>query len=166
MSKADFSHTQMGNIIEVRKPINPGLPGNRNDETLQEAFSGSPIYSPGGNQAVKTLFEDLVMVGTLAGEGLKGSGFGFSSFNRDFVDAPNIEAVEKDNADKLVPSPYVPNVASPGPDGQVDNVVIPQKTAGGDFVGDSLLSPQKASADIATLTLGSLGLGTSSPKGK
>ena len=60
----------------------------------------------------------------------------------------------------------MPNVASPGPDGQVDNVVIPQKTAGGDFVGDSLLSPQKASADIATLTLGSLGLGTSSPKGK
>ena len=115
---------------------------------------------------LEDLFEDLVMVGTLAGEGLKGSGFGFSSFNRDFVDAPNIEAVEKDNADKLVASPYVPNVASPGPDGQVDNVVIPQKTAGGDFVGDSLLSPQKASADISTLTLGSLGLDTSSPKGK
>ena len=164
MARNKFSHNSMGNLLEVRNPTNPGLPGNRNDSTLKEAFSASPIYAAGADSAVKQQFENLVMEGVLSGEGPKGSGFGFSSFNRDFVDAPLVEGVEKDNAGALVPSPYVPNVASPNASGQVEKVVIPSRPGGGDFVGDSLRDPKSTSEDIASLKLGSYGLGVSTPK--
>ena len=38
MARARFSHSSMGNIIEIDPPVNPGLPGNRNNETLRDAF--------------------------------------------------------------------------------------------------------------------------------
>lgn len=152
----------MGNLLEVRNPSNPGLPGNRNDVTLKEAFSSSPIYAAGANDSVKRQFENLVMEGVLSGEGPKGSGFGFSMFNRDFVDAPLIEGVVKDNSGVAVASPYVPNVASPNSAGQVEKVVIPSRPAGGDFVGDSLQDPKSTSENIANIKIGSYGLGVSS----
>lgn len=162
MARNKFSHNSMGNLIEVRNPSNPGLPGNRNDATLKEAFGSSPIYSPGADNTVKKQFENLVMQGVLVGEGRKGSGFGFSIFNRDFVDAPEVEGVEKDNSGAAVASPYVPNVASPNSSGQVEKVVVPNRPAGGDFVGDSLRDPKSTSADISNVKIGSYGLGVSS----
>jgi len=164
MTKNEFSHTSMGNILEVERPVNPGLPGNRNDTLLKRAFQASPIYTPDGNQNTKNRFKNLVLEGALVGEGEKGSGFGFSTFNRDFVEAPDIATVEKDNAGKEVASPFVPNIASPNAAGQVENVVIPNRPAGGDFVGDSLKNPVDSSKNIARLTIGSYGIGVSSPQ--
>ncbi len=162
MARNKFSHNSMGNLMEVRNPSNPGLPGNRNDSTLKEAFGASPIYTAGADNSIKKQFENLVMEGVLAGDGPKGSGFGFSSFNRDFVDAPLVESVEKDNAGASVASPYVPNVASPNASGQVEKVVVPNRPAGGDFVGDSLRDPKSTSEDISNVKIGSYGLGVSS----
>jgi hypothetical protein len=164
MARNEFSHTSMGNILEVEKPANPGLPGNRNDTILREAFQASPIYVPAGDADTKDRFKNLVLEGALVGEGQKGSGFGFSTFNRDFVEAPDIATVEKDNSGRSVPSPFVPNVASPNSAGEIENVVIPNKPAGGDFVGDSLKNPADSSKDIARLTIGSYGIGVSSPQ--
>ena len=164
MPRNKFSHNSMGNLMEVRNPTNPGLPGNRNDTTLREAFSAAPIYVPGANTSIKTRFEDLILEGVLVGEGLKGSGFGFAEFNRDFVDAPVVEGVEKDNSGANVASPYVPNVASPNSAGQVESIVVPNKPAGGDFVGDSLRDPRSTSEDIASVKIGTFGLGVSSPQ--
>ena len=153
MARNKFSHNSMGNLIEVRNPSNPGLPGNRNDSTLKEAFSSSPIYAPGADSTVKKQFENLVMHGVLVGEGPKGSGFGFSTFNRDFVDAPLVEGVEKDNNGSLVASPYVPNVASPNSAGQVEKVVVkadppkkaakPQKTPVSQASTEPVSTPKK-----------------------
>ena len=115
MARNEFSHTSMGNIIEVENPVNPGLPGNRNDTILREAFRASPIYVPAANADTKDRFKNLVLEGVLAGEGPKGSGFVFSTYNRDFV-------------------------------------------------GDSLRNPADSSKDIARLTIGSYGIGVSSPQ--
>ncbi len=162
MARNKFSHNSMGNLMEVRNPPNPGLPGNRNDGTLKSAFSASPIYAANADVSIKKQFENLVMEGVLAGEGQKGSGFGFSSFSRDFVDAPLVESVEKDNAGAAIASPYVPNVAAPNASGQVEKIVVPNRPAGGDFVGDSLRDPKSTSEDISSIKIGSYGLGVSS----
>jgi hypothetical protein len=164
MARNNFSHNSMGNLMEVRNPTNPGLPGNRNDTTLRAAFSAAPIYAPGANVSIKQQFEDLILEGVLVGEGPKGSGFGFSEFSRDFVDAPVVEGVEKDNRGDTVASPYVPNVASPNAAGQVESIVVPNKPAGGDFVGDGLRDPRSTSEDISSVKIGTFGLGTSSPR--
>lgn len=164
MSKSNFSHTSMGDVFEVTRPENPGLPGNRNDESLRSAYPQSPIYDPAGDQSVREKFEDLCLDGALAGEGLKGSGFGLPSYNRDFVDAPNLAEVEKDNTGNQVASPFVPNVAAPNAAGEQENVVIPNRPGGGDFVGDNLRNPRATSQEISMLKIGSYGLGVSSPR--
>jgi hypothetical protein len=164
MSKSNFSHTSMGSIFEVSRPENPGLPGNRNDESLKSAYPTSPTYNPSGDEEVRKRFEDLCLQGSLTGEGLKGSGFGLPSYNRDFVDAPSLSAVEKDNSGNDVASPFVPNVAAPNAAGEQENVTIPVRPAGGDFVGDGLKSPSATSKDIGLLKIGSYGLGASSPQ--
>ena len=164
MAGSNFSHSSMGNIFQVNKPQNPGLPGNRNDEQLRDAFPKSPIYSAAGDAEIKQKFEDLCLDGTLAGEGQKGSGFGLNSFSRDFVDAPDLNAVSKDNKGNQVASPYVPNVAAPNDAGEQENIVIPNRPGGGDFSGDGLKNPKVTSQDISLLRMGSYGLGVSSPQ--
>jgi hypothetical protein len=161
MARAKFSHSSMGNIIEVDLPVNPGLPGNRNNETLQDAFPDSPIYSPGGDGQIKTRFENLVMEGEIQ------NGYGFiNGFNRDFFDAPDVEDVTKDEADNPVASPYAPNVASPDAAGDQTDIVVPNKGTGSPFPGDGLQNPKRTSENISRATrrtLGSYGLGESSP---
>ncbi len=163
MARARFSHSSMGNIIEIDPPVNPGLPGNRNNETLQEAFPESPVYSPGGNEAIKQEFEKLVTQGEVL------NGFGFvEGFNRDFVDAPNVEDIEKDEADNPVASPYAPNIASPDSTGDQADIVVPNKGTGSPFPGDGLQNPKRTSENISRrgreMTLGSYGLGESNPR--
>ena len=51
MARAKFEKSNMGEIVEVPDPQNPGLPGNRNAQTLRDAFPDSPIYSPAGTDA-------------------------------------------------------------------------------------------------------------------
>jgi len=151
----------MGNIVDVNPPSQPGSEGHRNPQTLRRAFSQSPIYRL-NDQIIKEDFENWVMKGNLEGnEGKNGSGFGFSRFNRDFVDAPNIPGITKDNDGREIVSPYAPNIASPNEDGEQEELVSPLKGAGGAFRGDSLENPKSSSARIGKLTLGSYGLGTS-----
>ena len=164
MAKSNFTHTSMGTVFEVTRPENPGLPGSRNDESLRSAYPQSPIYDPSGDQAVKEKFEDLCLNGTLAGAGLKGSGFGLSEYSRDFVEAPDLAGVEKDNSGNDVASPFVPNVAAPNSAGEQENVVVPNRPGGSDFVGDNLKSPRTTSQEISLLKIGSYGLGVSSPQ--
>ena len=154
-----MAEVPMGNIIQVEPPENPGLPGNRNVDSLQKAFKNSPIYQDGGDNAVKTQFENLVIIGEVR------NGFGFPSYNRDFIDAPNVAAIEEDNEGKEVVSPYAPNVASPNEDGIQEDKVKPFKGAGGAFTGNGLENPTKTSEQTSRLTLGSLGLGTRIPRG-
>ena len=90
----DPVHSSMGNIIEVADPVTPGMPGQRNQATLNEAFPRSPIYDPAGNAGVEEKFTKLVMEGAVKdivdGQPAPVPGFGFSTFNRDFVDAPDL----------------------------------------------------------------------------
>ena len=158
-----MAEVPMGNIIQVEPPENPGLPGNRNVESLQKAFKNSPTIEgqpyAGKDDAVKTQFENLVIIGEVR------NGFGFPSYNRDFVNAPDVAAVEEDNDGIPVISPYAPNVASPNEDGIQEDEVKPFKGAGGAFAGSGLENPVKTSAQTSRLTLGSLGLGTRIPRG-
>ena len=162
-----MAEVPMGNIIQVEPPENPGLPGNRNVDSLQKAFKKSPIYVSGKayagkDKAVKTKFDDEALRGEVQ------NGFGFSSYNRDFVDAPNVAAVEEDNEGKEVVSPYAPNVASPNEDGIQEDKVKPFKGAGGAFAGNGLENPAKTAEQTSRrgrLTIGSFGLGTRIPRG-
>jgi hypothetical protein len=158
-----MAEVPMGNIVQVEPPENPGLPGNRNVESLQKAFKNSPTIEgqpyAGKDDAVKTQFENLVLNGEVQ------NGFGLSSYNRDFINAPDVAAVEEDNDGNKIVSPYAPNVASPNEDGIQEDEVKPFKGAGGAFTGDQLANPSKTSGQISRLTLGSFGLGTSKPQG-
>lgn len=163
-----MAEVPMGNIVQVEPPENPGLPGSRNVESLQKAFKNSPTYQDGGqpyagsDDAVKKQFENLVLNGEVT------NGYGFSSYNRDFVDAPNVAAVEEDNDGNEVVSPYAPNVASPNEDGIQEDLVKPFKGTGGAFAGNGLENPVKTSEQTSRrgrLTLGSFGLGTRIPRG-
>lgn len=158
-----MAEVPMGNIVQVEPPENPGLPGNRNVESLRKAFKKSPTIEgqpyAGEDNVVKKQFENLVLNGEVT------NGYGFSSYNRDFVSAPDVAAVEEDNDGNKIVSPYAPNVASPNEDGIQEDEVKPFKGAGGAFTGDQLANPSKTSGQISRLTLGSFGLGTSKPQG-
>jgi hypothetical protein len=159
VAKSEFSHTSMGNLIEVSNPENPGLPGNRNSTTLQNAFPQSPTNESNVNDRIKQRFDKLVMQGPVS------NGFGFSLFNREFVDAPDIESVEKDNNGNDLVSPFAPNVASPNEQATAqENEVPPVKGSGSPFRGNNLANPKRTSENIAKFTLGSLGLGTSAQR--
>jgi len=91
--------------------------GSRKQDNLTSCFPGSPIYAPGGisNEERKQMYAKLALEGDVAVSGgpLAGPGNGLNSFNRDFVDAPNLEDV--DVTTHNLPSPYMPNPTSPGP---------------------------------------------------
>ncbi len=161
---ADPVHSSMGNIIEVADPVTPGMPGQRNQATLNEAFSRSPIYDPAGNAGVEEKFTKLVMEGTVKdivdGQPAAVPGFGFSTFNRDFVDAPDLSEENTaltDSAGNTVPFSHVPNVASPNESAtEQENVVEPRKPSnGGAFVGNNLKNPSDSSKSISRLSIGS-----------
>ena len=148
----------MGNLIEIQDPEFPGSLGSRRVETLQDAFPDSPIYSSEGDAGIKNEFVRKVLDGTVR------NGFGFSSFNRDFVNAPDIENIEKSDDDEELASPYAPNVSSPNDQATKQEViVVPEKGSGSPFPGDGIISPVKTSNEISGLTLGRYGLGTRVP---
>tara|TARA_Y100000592_G_scaffold10965_1_gene15591 strand:- start:1938 stop:2417 length:480 start_codon:yes stop_codon:yes gene_type:complete len=157
MARAKFEKSNMGEIVEVPDPQNPGLPGNRNAETLRDAFPNSPIYSPAGNAAVREFFEKEVMEGEVL------NGFGFSSYNRDFTDAPNIEGVEKDENNQDIASPFAPNVAAPNSQATAqERIVKPTKGSGSPFPSNESSNPSVTSRVISSAKLGDFGLGKSS----
>jgi len=98
--------------------VQPALPpdskfGARNVEVLKACFPECPVYTNNPDKAItdderKQAFHELAL------EGMVINGLGFNSFNRDFVDAPNIADVETGGGGKPA-SPYGPNITSPGP---------------------------------------------------
>ena len=82
--------------------------GSRKEVNLRSAFSSSPIYKNDINDNErKEVYNEKALNGTVVG------GHGINTFDRDFVDSPDLEAVDL-NAHNL-PSPYMPNPTSPGP---------------------------------------------------
>ena len=83
--------------------------GTRKDINIKSAFPTSPIYLEEVNdEERRKAFNELVV------DGLVLNGNGINSFSRDYSDAPNILDVETGGGGKPA-SPFVPNLASPGP---------------------------------------------------
>ena len=97
------------NQIIVEPVIETGKPkGSRKQVNLNSCFPSSPLYMASlKDEERKKEYEKLALAGTVI------NGNGLNSFNRDFVDAPNLEDV--DVTSHNLPSPYMPNPTSPGP---------------------------------------------------
>ena len=145
--------------------------GKSSTETLNQAFGGSPVGRDNAlkddgsyDSPIREHFAKLTLDGIV-----NDGGHTFGEFDRDFSDAPAMDEVEHGGPGGQPASPYVPNVASPGP-GSTNASDIPAAPEGfgssptsdsyGTGVG-SQLSPDDSSAAQATHTLGDYGLGKS-----
>jgi hypothetical protein len=103
-------------IIVNANPAPAKPRGARNDNRIKAAFPHSPIHlGELTDDERKNLYQTLVLDGDLP----DGPGNGVNSFNRDFKGTaqnpvPNLEDVVTGGGG-LPASPYVPNLASPGP---------------------------------------------------
>ena len=83
--------------------------GARKDSNITSAFPSSPIHNGDiDDEERRKAFNQLVV------DDLVLNGNGINSFSRDYVDAPNLEDVQTGGGG-LPASPYMPNLASPGP---------------------------------------------------
>ena len=83
--------------------------GARKDANLKSAFPSSPIYLEElTDEERKSSYKELAL------DGLVVKGHGINAFDRDYVNAPNLEDVETGGGG-LPASPYFPNLTSPGP---------------------------------------------------
>ena len=148
--------------------------GNSSTATLTEMFPASPIYAgevtdTEVNSSNGGTYVELLQEGDVPGSG---GYYGFAPpFNRDFVDAPNIPADEPVGAAGLPATAYVPNPVPPGP-GDVNPLNQPAPPSDPSFpngpsdsfpssAGGHESNPSATSANIASTTIGSYGLGTS-----
>ena len=160
-------------MAEVRQTtVNPEVPttkpfGARNEINLKASFASSPIHQEDyTDDVVRDLYQSLALDGTVV------NGLGFNSVSRDFSDAPDLSNVETGGGG-LPATPYVPNLASPGPgsispsdqvpyDGEIPD---PGVEFGSGLGG--LTSPSDTSTSIAEessqaiLTIGSYLVGSS-----
>ena len=84
--------------------------GSSSTSLAQSCFPASPIYTGDlSDTERKEQFQALVLDGEV-----NDGGHTFGTFNRDYVDAPNIEEVEYGGGG-LPGSPWAPNPVSPGP---------------------------------------------------
>ena len=96
-------------IIVTPNAVTPRSKGTRNDTNLRSSFPDSPIFKQElTDRERKETHQDLCRDGVVL------NGNGISSFNRDYVDAPNLEDVQTGGGG-LPATPYVPNLTSPGP---------------------------------------------------
>lgn len=83
--------------------------GARKENNLKSAFPSSPIHSEEiTDEERRSLFKELAL------DGLVVNGNGLNSFDRDYVNSPDLENVETGGGG-LPASPYFPNLTSPGP---------------------------------------------------
>jgi len=171
--------------------VNPAIPpatgmGSRDNSTLVEMFPASPIYSgeitdtnvdsPNGGSYI-----DILQEGDVPDSGGY-YGFPDGEFNRDFTNAPNIAAGvngggrdgqgSQGSGAGAPATQYVPNPIPPGP-GSTD--ATEQPSSGGLWEGRNPpesstfpaaggghgANPSATSANIARITMGHYGLGTS-----
>ena len=141
----------------------PKAKGTRNDVNIKAAFPNSPIYlGVVTDEERKKLYQELAL------DGIVLNGHGINSYDRDFKGTtqnpvPNLEDVETGGGG-LPASPYVPNLASPGPgsvnaaDQPVYEGELPNQDYNVEFgtgMG-GLVSPSQTSAEISKQgTLGS-----------
>ena len=148
--------------------------GASSSATLTEMFPASPIYDgeitdTEVNSSNGGTYIELLQEGSVP----ESSGYyGFNPvFNRDFVDAPNIPAGITTGAAGLPATAYVPNPVPPGP-GDVNPLNQPAPPSDPSFPngpsdsfpasgGGHASDPATTSANIASTTIGSYGLGTS-----
>lgn len=130
--------------------------GTRRDQNIRASFPSSPIYNGElSDEERKKAFQELVMTGIVL------NGKGINSYDRDFNGnaqnpVPNLEEVETGGGG-LPASPYVPNLASPGPgsvsaaDQPVYNGELPDPELNVEFGSGmgGLVSPHETSPKIA-----------------
>jgi len=147
---------QKQTIVQPSKPANKPM-GARNSENLKSIFSASPIHLGDLSDEERTdLYQELALDGEVLG------GLGLNSFNRDYVNSPDLSEVETGGGG-LPASPYMPNPTSPGP-GSINasdkpefNGSIPNMENNVEF-GSGLggtVSPSQTSENIASQTLSS-----------
>ena len=98
-------HTQ--GVVEIKSEPSSRALGARDDKTIKAIFAGSPLLEM-KDEDVRAQFQKLVLDAAVNDEGHT-----FSTFNRDYSDAPNMDEVET-GPGGLPASPYVPNPVSPG----------------------------------------------------
>jgi len=149
--------------------------GSSRTETLVSSFPASPIHNGDMTRdSVQEGYEADAMTGVVK------DGYGLSSYNRDFTGGsesslegfqvpPDGTVAGAGGAGGAPASAYVPNPASPGPGSQnpTDLPAAPDgfgKTPNGDTYGvgsGALAKPADTSKAIASVKLGSYGLGKS-----
>ena len=160
------------NIVDDYKSVRESITFSaRDQENLSKAFADSPIYKDQmSDSSVRQQFIELCQKGTVT------SGFGLDSFNRDFVDAPNLEDV--DTSLKGVGTPYMPNLNSPGEANGANPMSLAPYTGNrglkenapaqwGSPGSTGLVSPSVTSPQIASQTLEPIGdlIGPITPAG-
>ena len=96
-------------IIVKPNPSSNKQLGSRKENNIKSAFSSSPIFLQEiSDEERRESFNELVV------DGLVLNGHGVNSFSRDYKDAPDLNNVETGGGGKPA-SPYMPNLASPGP---------------------------------------------------
>jgi hypothetical protein len=160
-------------MAEVKQTtVNPSIPtskkfGTRNHENLKSAFSSSPILSGEyTDESLRDLFSTLVIDGTVVG------GLGINTYNRDFLDAPDLSTVET-GGEGLPATPYVPNLTSPGPgsvfpsdqppfEGEIPDPGVEFGVGLGSLTSPNVTAPSIASESTkAVTTIGSYIMGRS-----
>ena len=93
--------------------------GARKDVNIRASFPDSPIFKGElTDEERKKAYQELALDGDVIG------GLGVNSYNRDFKDSPDLSEVETGGGGKPA-SPYVPNLASPGP-GSINPADLPE----------------------------------------
>lgn len=159
------SHRQW--MVEV--PVSVRGMGSSDRKSLITCFPASPFYNGEyTDEGMRELGIELLQ-SAIVNDG----GHTFGEFNRDYVDAPNMEEVVTGGGG-LPGSPWAPNIASPLV--AFDPTTIPEEGSivtnearggGGWGIGDGLDSPSDAAKVVSqqTLKIGSLKMGTSAPNG-
>lgn len=148
---------------EATLGASPGRVSSSSTARLQKMFPASPIHSGQLKDAERAEYYQSNVISAVVSDG----GHTFGEVGTDYINAPNM--AEVDLTKHNLPSPYVPNPASPGPGSQndadkpkppADFGKNPSSTFG---TGEgSRLSPNESSKNIAGQLLRKYELGKSS----
>jgi len=158
------THTQT--MVDVKEKSALSALGKANFIRVASSFPASPIHAGDITDAtIKEEFQKLVLDGAV-----NDGGHTFGTYNRDYVDAPDLSTV-KTGGGGLPASPYVPNPVSPGP-GSMDPTKqgdapegFGQEPNSQYGTGDALASPKTTSEAISRTTLGDYIMGKASSGG-